>query len=36
VRHNDGDHAVLAVNVNRLHVFDRQGGQSLIRDQAAA
>jgi multiple sugar transport system ATP-binding protein len=30
VHHKDGDNAVLAVNVNRLHVFDKQGGQSLL------
>ena len=36
VRHNDGDSASLAVNVNRMHVFDKQGGQSLLWQKAAA
>jgi multiple sugar transport system ATP-binding protein len=30
VHHKEGDNAALTVNVNRLHVFDKQGGQSLI------
>jgi len=30
VRHRDGDQAVLSVNVRRLHIFDKEGGQSLI------
>ena len=34
VRHNHGDNAVLTVNVKRLHLFDRQGGQSLIWQRA--
>ncbi len=28
--HRDGDNTVLTVNVNRLHVFDKRSGQSLI------
>ena len=36
VRHRDGDHAVLTVNVNRLHVFDKQTNDSLIWKQASA
>ena len=30
VHHTEGDNAVLLVNVHRLHIFDKQGGQSLI------
>jgi multiple sugar transport system ATP-binding protein len=32
--HKDGDNAVLGVNVNRLHVFDKQSGRSLIWHKA--
>ena len=30
VRHKDGDSATLAVNLNRLHLFDKQTTQSLV------
>ena len=36
VRHRDGDQAVLSVNMNRLHVFDKADGRSLIRGDASA
>jgi multiple sugar transport system ATP-binding protein len=32
VRHKDGDNATLAVNLNRLHLFDKQTTQSLVWD----
>jgi len=34
--HKDGDNTVLTVNVNRLHVFDKQDGQSLIWQKVQA
>ena len=30
MRHRDGDNVALVVNVNRLHLFDRQDGRSLV------
>jgi multiple sugar transport system ATP-binding protein len=36
VHHRDGDSAVLAVNVNRLHFFDKASGNSLIWGSAPA
>ena len=36
VHHKDGDYAALAVNVNRLHVFDKQSSQSLIWQKVPA
>ena len=30
MRHRDGDDVALVVNVNRLHLFDRQDGRSLV------
>jgi multiple sugar transport system ATP-binding protein len=30
VHHKDGDNAELAVNLNRLHLFDKQTTQSLV------
>ena len=36
VHHKVGDSVVLAVNVSRLHIFDKQGGQSLIWQKVQA
>ena len=36
VRHAPGDNAVLAVNLHRLHVFEKDGGESLIPRAGAA
>ena len=36
VQYRDGDNVALTVNVNRLHVFDRQSGESLAWPSAAA
>ena len=36
VQHRTGDHATLAVNVRRLHVFDKVSGESLRRGSATA
>ena len=32
VQHKEGDNAELAVNLNRLHLFDKQTSQSLVWD----
>jgi multiple sugar transport system ATP-binding protein len=30
VQHKEGDNLSLTINLNRLHLFDKQGGQSLV------
>jgi multiple sugar transport system ATP-binding protein len=30
VRHKDGENVSLAINLNRLHLFDKQSGNSLV------